>query len=128
MVEALFSEEAKEWLSLLPVGVVVMFDGIAVDPRLSLDTSQLPHKVCGVCRHCENTSFSSYEDYMALLKRLHAPDKDKSKVHVASECEVVVLGFIGDPNHTTIIPIAISLTCKRDYVLKRIYIFYKLLE
>lgn len=64
MVEALFSQAAKAWLLTQP------------------------HQICGICRSCVNASFSSYEDYIALLKWLHAPEVDTSKIFNTIEaCE-----------------------------------------
>jgi len=94
--------------------VVLMFDGVAVDPKVELDNSVLPHQVAGLCRHCQNASFSNYDDYEYFRDGLLAEQSSSSIFHQACEAEVVVLGFIGDSNHTHVIPVAISPTCKKD--------------
>jgi len=119
MYNALFCEGAEAWLPSTLVSVVVMFDGIAVDPRISVDTSQTPHQLSGFCRHCDNPTFAEYADYFTLLTKFHSQDGEESKFHVACECEVVALGFIGDNKHTAIIPVAISPTCKKDSILNK---------
>ena len=40
----------------------LLVDGVAVDPGINVDLSQLPHKFTGICMYCTNTSFVAFED------------------------------------------------------------------
>jgi hypothetical protein len=91
-----------------------MFDGIALEPRLGLDNSQLPHQVEGLCRHCNSATFSTLD----LRASIKAEEGSPSKVHEAVEAEVVAIGFIGDKDHTHIISLAVSPTCRKDQILR----------
>ena len=115
--EALFSESAQKWRPKEKVMVIIMFDGVAVEPRLSLDATQLPNQVSGLCRHCCNATFATYGDFTSLVENFNADESSSSKIHAASEAEVFAIGFIGDAGHTSIIPVAVSPTCKKDAIL-----------
>jgi hypothetical protein len=81
ITEALFSESAVKWLPKEKVMVVVMFDGIAVEPRLSLDSTQIPNQISGFCRHCSNATFATYNDFVSLLSKFNAEDSSSQKIH-----------------------------------------------
>lgn len=118
VVDALFSAKCRKWLPQTRVSAVLMFDGIALEPRLGLDNSQLPHQVGGLCRHCNSATFSTYQDFLDLRACIKAEEGSPSKIHEAVEAEVVAIGFIGDKDHTHIIPLAVSPTCKKDQILR----------
>jgi len=96
--------------------VVLMFNRVAVDPKVELDNAVLPHQVDGLCRHCQNATFSNYDDYEYFRDGFIAEWSSSSIFHQACEAEEAeVLGFIGDPNHMHVIPVT-SPTCKRDSI------------
>ena len=107
-MEGIFGNgEIMKFLPSHPVIVSLHADGVNIDERLSLDTSVLPHQMVGCCRHIDNTNFIDYEDVERIQNGLN------TTFHYASEAEVFAIGL----NHgscTSLIPIAISGTCKKD--------------
>ncbi len=53
-----------------------------------------------------------------LQSCLKAEESSSRKIHEAVKAEVVAIGFIGDPSHTHVIPLAVSPTCKKDVILR----------
>ena len=87
---------------------VPAIDGINIDEKLGLDIDQLPHQVTGLCRHAKDATFDKYEDAERIEQSLADGD-----VHLAKEAEIFAIG-LNHPTFTSLIPIAISPTCKKD--------------
>jgi hypothetical protein len=117
-MDALFLAKCRKWLPKTKVSAVLMFGGIALEPRLGCDNSQLPHQVEGLCRHCNSATFSTYQTFLDLRASIKAEEGSPSKVHEAVEAEVVAIGFIEDKDHTHIIPLAVSPICRKDQILR----------
>ena len=104
----------KEFRSFLPKEktlVVLMVNCVAVEESIDVDMSQVPHQWTGLCRHCINVNFNTYDDAVRLVENLNSDNVDSSKVHVAAEA--FSIGLI-HKTCTTIVPIAVSPTCKKD--------------
>jgi hypothetical protein len=106
------SEEFKSFLPSERCIAVLMVDGVAVEERLDVDMSQIPHQWTGLCRHCRNCDFNTYDDAIHLLEKLNSSNVD-DQVHLAVEAEVFCIGLV-HKTCTTIIPVAVSPTCKKD--------------
>lgn len=87
--------------------VHILVDGVAVEERLNIDESILPHQVTGLCRHCPDATFNAYDDATRINEGLD------EHFHLAKEAEVVVLTF-NSGEFTSVIVLCISPTCKKD--------------
>jgi hypothetical protein len=102
-----------KFLTFLPMEkctVSLLIGGVNIDEMLGLDEDQYPHQVTGVCRHCNDATFADYADALRIQDGL-----DSSKFHLAKEAEMLCIGF-NHPSFTSLIPVAISPTCKKDGV------------
>ena len=115
-MEALIGNEV--FSSLIELGekylVYLLVDGVAVDKRMNVDFSQMPHQFTGLCLHYPNTNFITFADAQRIESSLDKEGDDMSKIHLAKEAKVWCIGL----NHhdiTTLFPVAILLTCKKDY-------------
>ena len=94
----------------------LLVDGVAVEPGINVDLSQLPHKFTGLCLHCKNTNFITFADAERIELELDRDGEDLSKTHLAKEVEVWCIG-LNDKNNTFLVPVALIPTCKKDYVI-----------
>ena len=92
----------------------LLFDGVAVDPGINIDLSQLPKKFTGICMHCKNTSFVTFEDAKRISFELDRDVEDPEKIHLAKEVEVWCIG-LNDKKNIFLVPVALIPTCKKDY-------------
>ena len=90
--------------------VHILVDGVAVEERLNIDESILPHQVTGLCRHCPDATFNTYDDATRINEGLN------EEFHLAKEAEVVVLTF-NSGEFTSVIVLCISPTCKKDDII-----------
>eukprot|EP00986_Skeletonema_menzelii_P017389 scaffold19230_cov154-Skeletonema_menzelii.AAC.1 len=90
--------------------VHILVDGVAIEERLNIDESVLPHQVTGLCRHCPDATFNTYGD----ATRIEAGLGDN--FHLAKEAEVVVLTF-NSGEFTSVVVLCISPTCKKDDII-----------
>lgn len=105
-----------KFLAFLPkekCAVSLLIDGVNVDEKVGLDEDQYPHQVTGLCRHCTDTTFADYDDALRIQCRL-----DSSDFHLAKEAEIFCIAIaFNHPIFTSLIPVAISPTCKKDDVI-----------
>ena len=94
----------------------LLVDGVAVDPRLDVDLSQLPHQFTGLCLHCKNTKFITFEDGERIETELDREGVNMQKIHFAKEVEVWCIG-LNSKDVTFLVPVALIPTCKKDYEL-----------
>ncbi|KAL7530742.1 hypothetical protein ACHAXR_010378 [Thalassiosira sp. AJA248-18] len=107
-MQAIIGPEFDQFLPEERCMVALMIDGVAVEPRVNVDSSVRPMTWTGLCRHCENNRFITVEDGIRIQKELN-----EGSIHRASEMEVICLGLI-HPRVTSLIVIGASPTCKKD--------------
>jgi len=108
-MEAIGGGAYKNFLPKHKVMVVCMIDGISIDERVGVDTSVMPNVWTGLCRHGRRSNVCNTWDDGVLLQN----DLRNGNVHLASEVEVACLGLI-DKDVTSLMPVALSPTCKAD--------------
>lgn len=109
----------KTIISFLPKHRVLthlLVDGVAVEERLNVDNSQIPHQITGLCRHCMDTNFITFEDAIKIQTDLDRESTDAKKIHLAQEMEVFCIG-LNDRNITSLFPVAAIPSCKKDAII-----------
>ena len=99
--------------------VHLLVDGVAVDRRVNVDFSQVPHQFTGGCLHWKNADFVTFEDASRVERDLCRECTDENEdegMHFAQEVEVWCLG-LNCRELTFLFPVALIPTCKKDYFL-----------
>ena len=94
--------------------VHLLVDGVATEERLDLDVSQIPNQITGLCGHCTETNFVRIDDIERVERDLDRDGTDTTKIHFAKEVDVYAFA-INDRHQTSIVPVALIPTCKKDY-------------
>ena len=107
-MEGIGSEELKKFIPEEKCLAILMIDGIAIDERLSVDTSIVPMSFMGLCRHCADPSFNTMADTVRIKAGLN-----NKAFHLAKEAHCVCIRH-NSKRSNSLIPVAISPTCKKD--------------
>ena len=95
-MEGIGSEELKKFIPEEKCLAILMIDGIAIDERLSVDTSIVPMSFMGLCRHCVDPSFNTMADTVRIKAGLN-----NKAFHLAKRRTAFALGSTtGDQTHS----------------------------
>ena len=92
----------------------LLVDGVAVEQRLNVDFSQLPHQFTGSCIHWDCANCIDYADFERVKARLDKECIKAEGYHLAKEVEVWCIG-LNCSVATTLFPVALIPTCKKDF-------------
>ena len=68
----------------------------------------MPYCFTGLCRCCRDPTFQTFDDAVEIQQQL-----EDGTVHLAKEVDVIALGLIHE-RASTLIPVCLSPTCKKD--------------
>ena len=108
----MFSDEFKELYGNKKRVAIIMEDDVVVEERILVDYISIPHKIVGVCRHCNNIPPNNREDEDMFALYLFY-----NKHNLAKECDALAFGFAEDITH--LFSVNTSPSFKKDYYLQK---------